>query len=180
MPPLPLRQRPRPPRALLRLPGDRRSGPLECRPGLVHRYRMDGRGRIGRHGFWTLALLWLPAGVVAQAVMRFGPDAVAAGTPGPWLAAMAMEGLSLAPLALGCRRLWRLSYRRGAWIAGVALAVLTVAAALSAGCSGRSRSRSAPSPSARRCGSRGDGSRGRADRRRRRAGCAAGRAGFGM
>ena len=41
---------------------------------------------------------------------------------------MAMEGLSLAPfvpcglpLALGCRRLWRLGYWRGASIAGVAL-----------------------------------------------------------
>ena len=52
---------------------------------------MDGRGWIGRHGFWPLALLWLPAGVVAQAAVRFGPDAVAVGTPGPWLAAMAME-----------------------------------------------------------------------------------------
>ena len=75
-----------------------RSGPLERQPGLVHRYGMDGRGWIGRHGFWLLALLWLPAGIVAQAAVRFGPDAVAEGTLGPWLAAMAMEGLSLAPL----------------------------------------------------------------------------------
>ena len=65
---------------------------------------------------------------------------VSAGTPGPWLAAMAMEGLSLAPLvpcglplALGCRRLWRLGYRRGAWIAGVGLGAATVLAALPAG-----------------------------------------------
>ena len=75
---------------------------------------------MGRHGFW--------------------PDALAAGTPGPWLAAMAMEGLLLAPLvpcglplALGCRRLWRLGYRHGAWIAGVALGVATVMAAVPAG-----------------------------------------------
>ena len=117
-----------------------RSGPLERQPGLVHRYGMDGRGWIGRHGFWPLALLWLPAGIAAQAAVRFGPDVVAAGTPGPWLAAMAMEGLSLAPLvpcglplALGCRRLWRLGYRRAAWAAGVTLGALTVVAALPAG-----------------------------------------------
>ena len=62
------------------------------------------------------------------------------GRPGPWLAAMAMEGLSLAPLvpcglplALGCRRLWRLGYRRGAWIAGIALGATTVMVALPAG-----------------------------------------------
>ncbi|MDE0377894.1 MAG: hypothetical protein OXI20_01490, partial [Rhodospirillales bacterium] len=91
-------------------------------------------------GFWPLALLWLPAGIVAQAAVRFGPDAVAAGTPGPWLAAMAMEGLSLAPLvpcglplALGCRRLWRLGCRRGAWLAGVALGAVTVPVAVFAG-----------------------------------------------
>ena len=53
---------------------------------------------------------------------------------------MATEGLSLAPLvpcglplALGCRRLWRLGYRRGAWIAGISLGAVTVAAALPAG-----------------------------------------------
>ncbi len=53
---------------------------------------------------------------------------------------MAMEAWSLAPflpcglpLALGCRRLWRLGYRRGAWIAGVALGAATVAATLPAG-----------------------------------------------
>ena len=117
-----------------------RFGPLERRPGLVHRYGMDGRGWIGRHGFWPLALLWLPAGVVAQAAVRFGPDALAAGTLGPWLAAMAMGGLSLAPLvpcglplALGCRRLWRLGYRRGAWMTGVGLGAMTIPVAVFAG-----------------------------------------------
>ena len=117
-----------------------RSGPLERRPGLVHRYGMDGRGWIERHGFWPLALLWLPAGIVAQAAVRFGPDALAAGTLGSWLAAMAMEGLSLAPLvpcglplALGCRRLWRLGYRRAAWTAGVGLGAMTIPVAVFAG-----------------------------------------------
>ena len=101
---------------------------------------MEGRGWIGRHGFWLLALLWLPAGIVAQAAVRFGLDAVAAGRLGPWLATMAIEGMSLAPfvpcglpLALGCRRLWRLGYRRGAWTAGGALGALTVAATVPAG-----------------------------------------------
>ena len=104
------------------------------------RYDMEGRGWVGRLGFWPLALLWLPTGIVAQAAARFGPDAIAAGAPGPWLATMAMEAVSLVPfvpcglpLALGCRRLWRLGYRRGAWTAGIALGALTVAAALPAG-----------------------------------------------
>ncbi len=101
---------------------------------------MDERGWIGRHGFWPLALLWLPGGIVAQAAVWFGRDAVVAGSPGPRLATMAMKGLSLAPfvpcglpLALGCRRLWRLGYRRGAWTGGVALGAVTVAATLPAG-----------------------------------------------
>ena len=33
------------------------------------------------------------------------------------------------PLVLGCRRLWRLGYRRGAWVAGIAPVAITVAAA---------------------------------------------------
>ena len=72
--------------------------------------------------------------------MRFGPDAVAAGWLGPRLSTMAMEGVSLVPLvscgvplALGCRRLWRLDYRRGAWTAGVMLGAVTVAVTLLAG-----------------------------------------------
>ena len=180
IPPLPLRQRPRSLHALLRLPGDMRSGPLERRPGLVHRYGMDGRGWIGRHGFWPLALLWLPAGIAAQAAVRFGPDALAAGAPGPWLATMAVEGLSLAalvpcglPLALGCRRLWRLGYRRAPGSRESRSARRRWWRRCRPGCSGRSRSRSAPWPSARRCGWPGGGSRGGADRRRCRAGCAA-------
>ena len=117
-----------------------RSGLLELHPRPLHCYGMEGRGWIGRHGFWPLALLWLPAGTVAQAAVRFGPDAVAAGTLGRQPATMAMQGLSLAPLvacglplALGCRRLWRLGYRRGAWTAGVALGVVTAAVTLPAG-----------------------------------------------
>ena len=87
-----------------------RSGPLEPRAGLVHRYGMDGRRWIGRHRFWPLALLWLPAlGSLAPVVPC---------------------GL---PLPLGCRRLWRLGYRRAAWAAGVGLGALTIPVAVFAG-----------------------------------------------
>ena len=37
------------------------------------------------------------------------------------------------PLALGCRRVWRLGYRRAAWAAGIGLGAVTVAAFLVAG-----------------------------------------------
>ena len=70
------------------------------------------------------ALLGLPAGVVVQATIRFGwlPEALA--IPGELLAVggslapVSLYGLPLPapdsdPGALGCRRLWRLGYRRG-------------------------------------------------------------------
>ena len=37
------------------------------------------------------------------------------------------------PLVLGCRRVWRLGYRRAAWAAGIGLGAVTVAASLVAG-----------------------------------------------
>ena len=87
-----------------------------------------------------MALLWLPAGVAATAVVRFGADGGAAAEPAMWLATMPQMAGSLVPvapcglpLALGCRRLWRLGYRRGAWTAGIGLGALTVAASLVAG-----------------------------------------------
>lgn len=98
---------------------------------------MVERGWMTRCGFWPLALLWLPAGTVAQAVARFGPDAAGAfADPGALLAALG----SLAPvapcglpLALGCRSLRRLGYRRAAWAAGIGLGVPTVAGTVVAG-----------------------------------------------
>ena len=106
----------------------------------MHRYVMEGRGWIVRHGFWPLALLWLPAGVVAQAAVRFGPATDGPPDPAMWVATVLMAVSSLVlvapcglPLALGCRRLWRLGYRRGAWWAGVSLGALTVAASVLAG-----------------------------------------------
>ena len=101
---------------------------------------MEERPWVVRHGFWPLALLWLPIGVVVQAAVRFLPETDAPPDSGMWVATAAMVVSSLAvaapcgvPLALGCRRLWRLGYRRGAWWAGVALGALTVAAAVFAG-----------------------------------------------
>ena len=97
---------------------------------------MDWREWMTRWGFWPLALLWLPAGVVAQAVVRFGSIDAAFGGPGELVAVLG----SLAPvvpcglaLALGCRRLWRLGYRRVAWAAGVGLGALTIPVVVFAG-----------------------------------------------
>ena len=90
----------------------------------------------GRYGVWPLALLWLPGGFVATAVIRFGWLADSAtGLPTlaeamPSLALVAPFGL---PLALACRALWRLGRRRAAWAAGIGLGPLTVAAGLFAG-----------------------------------------------
>ncbi len=62
------------------------------------------------------------------------------GDPGIAIASLFMMPASLVPvaacglpLALGCRRLQRLGYRRGAWVAGVVLGALTTAASVLAG-----------------------------------------------
>ena len=87
--------------------------------------------------FWAAALLWLPAGVVASAAIRFGSIGV---EPGELLTAMAMATSSLVvasvcglPLALACRRLARLGHPRLAWIGGAVLGAATVAASILAG-----------------------------------------------
>ena len=89
-----------------------------------------------RWGFWALALLWLPGGVTALAAVRFAPAAEFSA----WLTQALMSARSLVPvapcglpLALGCRRLWRLGHRRSAWAAGIVLGTLTVPAATLAG-----------------------------------------------
>ena len=101
---------------------------------------MDDRGVIASGRFWLLALLWLPAGVMAAAALRrpLEEGLVADIGIGPATALTAAGSLVLIapcglPLALACRRLWRLGYRRGAWWAGIALGAVTVAAALTAG-----------------------------------------------
>ena len=97
---------------------------------------MDGRAWIARHGFWLLALLWLSAGVAAQAALRFGPSAGAFADSGEAMAALGSLAVTVPcglPLALGCRRLWRLGYRRVTWLAGIVLGVVTVSSAVVAG-----------------------------------------------
>ena len=93
-----------------------------------------------RWKFWLLALLWLPAGLVLQAAVRFGGEADGAGAAGMWLMTMLMAISSLIfvapcglPLALGCRRLWRLGHPRAAWGWGIGLGALTVATSVLAG-----------------------------------------------
>lgn len=93
--------------------------------------------RRSQASFYAAALLWLPAGLVASAAIRFGPGSAA---PGEWPTAIAMAASSLIvasvcglPLTLACRRLGRLGRPRWAWIAGIVLGVATVAASLPAG-----------------------------------------------
>ena len=97
---------------------------------------MEDRGLIGRRGFWPLALLWLPAGVCATAVVRFSQTEQLS-DPAMWLSMAVVSLIPVAPcglpLALGCRRLWRLGYRRSAWLSGIVLGSVTVAASLVAG-----------------------------------------------
>ena len=101
---------------------------------------MEDRGLFNGRGFWALALLWLPAGVVAQALVRFGAETGPHAGAGLSAAMLPMLAASLVlvapcglPLALGCRRVWRLGYRRGAGWAWVALGAVTVAASVVAG-----------------------------------------------
>ena len=93
--------------------------------------------RRSQAAFYAAALLWLPAGVLASAAVRFGPTSMAPGE-GTTAALIALPSLIVAavcglPLAWACRRLGRLGHARAAWIAGVVLGVATVAASLPAG-----------------------------------------------
>ncbi len=76
-----------------------------------------------RRSFWVLALLWLPAGVVATAAVFFWT------APAAWTPMLASSAAALAPcglpLALACRRLWWLGWRRTAWVTWAGLGVVT-------------------------------------------------------
>ena len=93
--------------------------------------------RRSQASFYAAALLWLPAGVLVSAAIRFGPTSVVPGE-GASAALMAVPSLIVAavcglPLAWACRRLGHLGHARAAWIAGIVLGVATVAASLPAG-----------------------------------------------
>ena len=113
---------------------------LESLLQIVHSLCMKMKVWNRRHGFWVLALCWLPAGVLVQAVARFLPQGDGVPIAGtfmwtivvllPSLVVLAPCGL---PLALGCRKLWRTGRYRAAWWVGVSLGALTVAASVFAG-----------------------------------------------
>lgn len=94
-----------------------------------------------RYLFWLLALAWLPAGLLLQAAVRFLPrGGAAAWTPELFLMAGVMMVQSLIPvavcglpLALACRRIWRLDHRRTAWILGAGLGAATLFVTVLAG-----------------------------------------------
>ena len=107
---------------------------LECSPHPVRRWTMAERGR--GCGFWLLALSWLPGGIVVQTGLGFGPSSVSFVDSGEALAALGSLAVAAPcglPLALGCRRLRRLGYRRGTWTVGIALGAVTVMASVFAG-----------------------------------------------
>ena len=125
-------------------------------------------GRYGQYLTYLLVLIpvgWLLcAGVMATAVVRFLPGTGGVQPPGMWVMTILMAVLSLVfvapcglPLALGCRRLWRLGFRRAAWWAGIGLGAVTVRRRWWRDCSGRSRSPSTRPCSACRSGSPGGG-----------------------
>ena len=84
--------------------------------------------------FWLPALLWLPAGVVALALFRFG---VLLSGPGSGIATALASLLPVAPcglpLALAGRGVWRLGHRRLAWLLVIPPGLLTIPLATAAG-----------------------------------------------
>ena len=84
---------------------------------------MDRRRGIKRSGFWLVALLWLPFGVFVTAAVHFWTASEG------WTPMLLSSAATLAPcglpLALACRRLWWLGWRRAAWAMGVVLGGVT-------------------------------------------------------
>ena len=94
---------------------------------------MSERDPVLYYAFWLLALIWLPAAVVATAAVRFAGGPLASADVGLALLSLAPVAFCGLPLALACRRLWRLGYRRAAWAVGAGLGAVTAAASLPAG-----------------------------------------------
>ena len=86
------------------------------------------RARV-RSAFTLGSLVWLPAGIAATSVLRGFGLAV---EPQAWFSLIVIAPCGL-PLALACRRLWRLGYPAAAWAAMAVLGSATVGASLFAG-----------------------------------------------
>ena len=56
---------------------------------------MNERGSTRRRGFWPLALLWLPVGVVTTTAFRFMPESTPSEMTGMWLPMVLMAAPSL-------------------------------------------------------------------------------------
>lgn len=82
-----------------------------------------------RLAFGLLALLWLPVGIAATALVRGMPWPV---EPHAWLSLVVTAPCGL-PLALACLRLRRIGYPGTAWAAFAVLAPATAVASLFAG-----------------------------------------------
>ena len=101
---------------------------------------MNERGSTRRRGFWPLALLWLPVGVVTTTAFRFTPERTPSEMFGMWLPMALIAAPSLVvlapcalPLALACRRLWWPGFHHAAWGVGAGLGAIAVAVSLLAG-----------------------------------------------
>ena len=101
---------------------------------------MNERESARRRGFWPLALLWLPVGVVTTTAFHFMLEMTPSEMFGMWLPMVLAAAPSLIvvapcglPLALACRRLWWLGFRRAAWGVGAGLGAITVAVSLLTG-----------------------------------------------
>ena len=101
---------------------------------------MNERESTRRRGFWPLALLWLPVGIVTTTAFRLTPEMAPSEMFGVWLPMALMAAPSLIvtapcglPLALACRRLWWLGFQHAAWGVGAGLGAITVAVSLLAG-----------------------------------------------
>ena len=60
---------------------------------------MNERGSTKRRGFWPLALLWLPVGVVTTTAFRFMPERTPSEMTGMWLPMVLMAAPSLIVVA---------------------------------------------------------------------------------
>ena len=84
-------------------------------------------------GFYLAALLWLPAGLVLQAAIRFGSMSLHPADLVPAAMSLLICAPLGLPLPLACRWLHRKGYPRTAWATMIVLGLVTVVVALFAG-----------------------------------------------